>query len=100
MTTITQSIAAYIAAETAEAQANGSAYDVAIAELAALDALAKKIESQIKACRELAVEDGFAMWAESTRENAPSKARYIELHGQDAFDAHKLVTPVKRFTWL
>lgn len=100
MTTLTQSIAAYIAAETAEAQAHGSAYDVAIAELAALDALAKKVAAQITACRELAVEDGFAMWAESTRENAPSKARYIELHGAEAFEADKLVSTVKRFTWL
>jgi hypothetical protein len=38
--------------------------------------------------------------ATTKRENAPSKAAYVKLHGQAAFDANKTVSDVRTFTWI
>ena len=38
----------------------------------------------------------FLIVEDSVRETAPSKAQYIAIHGREAFEANKAVTPVRR----
>ena len=92
---------AYLIAETADLIA-AEAHEAAIlkAEADALDRLAKELAKAVDAIKAAAIEAGYAAITQTQRENAPSKDRYIALHGQASFDAHKTVSTVRKFGWL
>ena len=92
---------AYLIAETADLIA-AEAHEAAIlkAEADALDRLAKELAKAVDAIKAAAIEAGYAAITQTQRENAPSKDRYIALHGQASFDAHKTVSTVHKFGWL
>ena len=91
----------YLIAETADLIA-AEAHEAAIlkAEADALDRLAKELAKAVDAIKAAAIEAGYAAITQTQRENAPSKDRYIALHGQASFDAHKTVSTVRKFGWL
>jgi hypothetical protein len=92
---------AYLIAETADLLAAEAEEAVIMrAEAEALDRLAKAVAKALETIKADAVAAGYAAITETTRENPPSKDRYIELHGQAAFNAHKTVSAVRRFGWL
>jgi len=65
-----------------------------------LTAVAKELAALIKAHEAEAIELGLAeKYVDHYRENAPSKARYIELHGEAAFDEAKTISPVTKLRW-
>ena len=92
---------AYLIAETADLIA-AEAHEAAIlkAEADALDRLGKELSKAMDAIKAAAIEAGYAAITQTQRENAPSKDRYIALHGQASFDAHKTVSTVRKFGWL
>lgn len=49
------------------------------------EALQPEINDLVDAYRMHAVESGLATYVEKRRESAPAKAKYIELHGEDAW---------------
>jgi len=66
----------------------------------ALAVAAKLIKAEQDALRASILEDNdlrFVIIEDSVRESAPSKANYIKLHGEAAFEANKTITNVKRF---
>lgn len=92
---------AYLIAETADLiAAEASEAAILKAEADALDRLAKEAAKALEAIKADAIKAGYAAITESQRENPPNKARYITLHGQAAFDAHKTVSTVRKFGWL
>lgn len=65
-----------------------------------LTAVAKELAALIKAHEADAIELGLAeKYVDHYRENAPSKARYIEVHGEAAFEANKTISPVTKLRW-
>lgn len=94
-------IQAYLIQETADLIASEAPLGAVLkAEAEALARLIEAANDALAKVRESAIEEGAAAYTVSNRENPPNKARYIALHGQAAFDAHKTVTPVNRFGWL
>ena len=92
---------AYLIAETADLiAAEASEAAILKAEADALDRLAKELTKAMDVIKADAIKAGYAAITQTQRENAPSKDRYIALHGQAAFDAHKTVTAVRKFGWL
>jgi hypothetical protein len=69
----------------------------AIDALKEMQAAITKLIDQHKAT---ALDIGMAEMVTTKRENAPSKAAYVKLHGQAAFDANKTVSDVRTFTWI
>ena len=69
----------------------------AVDSLKELQAAITKLIDQHKAT---ALDIGMAEMITTQRENAPSKAAYIKIHGQAAFDANKTVSDVRTFTWI
>jgi hypothetical protein len=66
-----------------------------------LKAEAKRISKAIAALEADAIAAGFAeKRIDHERETAPNKAAFIGLFGQDAWDAAKTVTPVRKLFWL
>jgi hypothetical protein len=66
-----------------------------------LKAEAKRVAKAIAALEAEAIEAGFAeKRIDHERETAPNKAAFIGLFGQDAWDAAKTVTPVRKLFWL
>jgi len=65
-----------------------------------IESLTRELDRYKRDLRGRAVDAGLAVIAVTDRETAPSKARYIELHGADAFDANKTVSKVRKFVWL
>jgi hypothetical protein len=47
-----------------------------------------------------ALDLGMAEMVLTQRENAPSKAAYVKIHGQAAFDQNKTISDVRTFTWI
>jgi hypothetical protein len=70
------------------------------AALAYTDSILKELEARKRELRAKAIEQGVATYKISKREGAPSKARYIELHGREAFELHKTIGDVKTFVWI
>ena len=68
----------------------------AVDSLKELQAAITKLIDQHKAT---ALDIGMAEMITTQRENAPSKAAYITIHGQAAFDQHKTTSDVRTFTW-
>jgi len=64
MATALQSIKMYLAYETAHAHAHGDAYDVAKAEIAALQELLKNTKAELELCKKLAVDQGYGFMRE------------------------------------
>ena len=69
----------------------------AVESLKELQAAITKLIDQHKAT---ALDIGMAEMVTTKRENAPSKAAYIKIHGQAAFDQHKTTSDVRTFTWI
>jgi len=69
----------------------------AVDSLKELQAAITKLIDQHKAT---ALDIGMAEMITTQRENAPSKAAYIKIHGQAAFDQHKTTSDVRTFTWI
>jgi hypothetical protein len=66
-----------------------------------LRAEAKRIAKAIADVEAAAIAAGFAeKRIDHQRESAPNKAAFIDLFGQDAWDAAKTVTPVRKLFWL
>lgn len=72
-----------------------------IAEHDHLKAESKRIAKAIAALEADAIAAGFAeKRIDHERETAPNKAAFVSLFGQDAWDAAKTVTPVRKLFWL
>jgi len=69
----------------------------AVDSLKELQASIAKLIDQHKAD---ALAHGMAEMVTTQRENAPSKAAYVKIHGQAAFDQHKTTSDVRTFTWI
>jgi hypothetical protein len=66
-----------------------------------LRAEAKRIAKAIAELESTAIAAGYAeKRIDHERETAPNKASFIDLFGQDAWDAAKTVTPVRKLFWL
>ena len=66
-----------------------------------LKAEAKRIAKAISELESAAIAAGYAeKRIDYERETAPNKAAFISLFGQDAWDAAKTVTPVRKLFWL
>ena len=78
-----QTIQAYVMIETAHAHAHGDAYDIAKAEIDALNALIKSTKAELELCKEMAVDQGFAFMREQQTPEHVVKAhikRYFTWH--------------------
>jgi len=64
------------------------------------ESLIRQLEREKRELRARAIENKLATYKVSKREGAPSKARYIELHGREAFELHKTISDVKTFCWI
>lgn len=67
---------------------------------ATLTRLRDRLSEMVKALETEAIEVEVA-WREIDhwRETAPRKAAFLEMFGQDAWDATKTVTPVRKLRW-
>ncbi|MCP4678427.1 MAG: hypothetical protein GY854_23520 [Deltaproteobacteria bacterium] len=66
-----------------------------------LKAEAKRISKALAAIEADAIKAGYAeKRADHHRETAPNKANFIDLFGQEAWDAAKTVTTIRKFFWL
>lgn len=71
------------------------------AEHAYLKAEAKALAARIADLEAMAIRDGFAeRRVDHVRETAPNKKDFIEVLGQEAWDATCTRTNVRKFTWL
>jgi hypothetical protein len=59
MATATATIQAFVTLETAHAHAYGDAFDVAKAEIDALNELIKRAKAELTLCRKIAIDQGF-----------------------------------------
>jgi nucleotide-binding universal stress UspA family protein len=68
MATALQSIKMFVTYETAHAHAHGDAYDVAKAEVLALQELIRRAKAELELAQELAIDQGYAerkeVWTE------------------------------------
>ena len=77
-----QTIQAFVMIETAHAHAHGDAFDVAKAEIDALNELIKRAKAELSTCQELAIDQGFA-----TRKEIWTEEHVVKGHFK------------RRFTW-
>ena len=77
-----QTIQAFVALETVPARAYGDAFDVAKAEVDALNELIKRAKAELATCQELAIDQGFA-----TRKEIWTEEHVVKGHFK------------RRFTW-
>lgn len=61
------------------------------------EALQPEINDLVDTYRMHAVESGLATYVEKRRESAPNKAKYIELHGEDAWKRNCKVTTYQQW---
>ena len=64
MPTALETIELFLKYETIDARAHGDAFDVAKAEIDALNALIKRAKAELELCKEMAVDQGFAFMRE------------------------------------
>jgi len=64
------------------------------------ESLIRDLERRKRELRTQAVNAGLAKHDVSQREGVPAKGPFIEIFGQETFDAVKTVTEVKRFVWI
>ena len=64
MPTALETIELFLKYETIDAHAHGDAFDVAKAEIDALNALIKRAKAELELCKEMAVDQGFAFMRE------------------------------------
>jgi hypothetical protein len=80
MATATQSIALFVTLETANARAHGDGYDIAKAEITALNEIIKTAKAQLSVCQDEAVDQGFAerkeIWTEEHTVKGHFKRRF------------------------
>ena len=66
-----------------------------------LTTVKKDLDRMIKACEAEAIELNLAeRRIDHYRETAPNKAEFVDMFGQDAWDATKRVSPVRKLHWL
>ena len=66
-----------------------------------LKAEARRVAKALAELEAAAIAAGYAeKRVDHERETAPNKAAFISLFGQDAWDAAKTVTPVRKLFWL
>lgn len=61
------------------------------------EALQPEINDLVDTYRMHAVESGLATYVDKRRESAPAKAKYIELHGEDAWKRNCKVTTYQQW---
>jgi len=61
------------------------------------EALQPEINDLVDTYRMHAVESGLATYVEKRRESSPNKAKYIELHGEDAWKRNCKVTTYQQW---
>ena len=81
---VDQSVLVEIFKESAQQILALAADDIEALELIK-EALQPEINDLVDTYRKHAVESGLATYVEKRRESAPAKAKYIELHGEDAW---------------
>lgn len=64
------------------------------------EGLIKELERQKRELRTRAINAGLAHYQVTQRESVPAKATFIEIFGQETFDAVKTTSDVKRFVWI
>ena len=74
-------------------------------EVEGLEREIEVIKGQIEAKKQEALDLGYAEMAidpnYTPQKRVPDKAKYIELHGQEAFDRNHMLTKARpRFTWI
>ena len=82
MASATQLIRAFVQYEMAHAHAYGDAYDVAKAEVDALNELIRRAKAELALCQDLAIDQGFA-----TRKEVWTEEHVVKGHFK------------RRFTW-
>jgi hypothetical protein len=85
MATATATIQAFVTLETAHAHAYGDAFDVAKAEIDALNELIKRAKAELATCQELAIDQGFA-----TRKEIWTEEHVVKGHFKRRFTWHKI----------
>jgi hypothetical protein len=84
MATATAIIHAFVTLETAHAHAHGDAYDVAKAEIEALQELLKSTKASLELCKELAVDQGYGFMREQQ-----TPEHVVRAHTKHYFTWHK-----------
>jgi hypothetical protein len=64
------------------------------------ESLIRDLERQKRELRAKAIDAGLAIHKVALREGAPTKARYIELHGRESFELNKNISSVRTFVWV
>ena len=85
MAAATATIHAFVTLETAHAHAYGDAFDVAKAEIDALNALLKSTKAELDLCKEMAVDQGFAFMREQQ-----TPEHVVKAHTKRYFTWHKI----------
>ena len=81
---VQQTIQAFVMLETAYAHANGDGYDIAKAEIAALQELLKSTKASLELCKELAVDQGYGFMREQQ-----TPEHVVRAHTKHYFTWHK-----------
>jgi hypothetical protein len=79
-----QTIQAFVMIESAHAHAHGDAYDVAKAEIVALQELLKSTKASLELCKELAVDQGYGFMREQQ-----TPEHVVRAHTKHYFTWHK-----------
>ena len=61
------------------------------------EALLPEVNDLLDIQKSNAIEDGLAVYVTKNRESAPNKAKYIELHGEDAWKANCKTTTYQQW---
>ena len=81
MATAAQTIHAFVTLETSHAHAYGDAYDIAKAEVAALQELIKRAKAELAVVQDMAIDQGFAerkeVWTEEHTVKGHYKRRFM-----------------------
>lgn len=93
---VDQSVLVEIFKESAQQILSLATNDIEALELIK-EALQPEINDLVDTYRMHAVESGLATYVEKRRESAPAKAKYIELHGEDAWKRNCKVTTYQQW---
>ena len=79
-----QTIQAFVMIESAHAHAHGDGYDIAKAEIEALNDLIKRAKAELELCKELAVDQGYGFMREQQ-----TPEHVVRAHTKHYFTWHK-----------
>jgi len=85
MPTALETIELFLKYETIDARTHGDAYDIAKAEIDALNALIKRAKAELELCKEVAVDQGFAFMREQQ-----TPEHVVKAHTKRYFTWHKI----------